>query len=175
MHRFILTALATAALASVASAQTFTGTTVGGPTWNRPNANGALPPNALSGFATAVPLNSFNFTVATAGSYSVQSTATGGWDNYTFLYQNSFNAGSPLTNVIIGNDDNVSIGLSGFTATLTPGTQYFLVTTGRLNASLGAFSNAFSGPGGVLSPEPGTFALVGLMLLPAGIALRRRK
>ena len=165
------------AIASAASAQVFTGTTVGGPTFNRPLANGVNAPTGLSGVATAVRYSVFNFTVAVSGTYSIQSTSVlpTSWDNYTFLYQNAFNPASPLTNVVIGNDDNTTIGLSGFSKALTTGTQYFFVTTGFANADAGSFSNAYSGPAIVLAPEPGTFALVGLMLLPAGLALRRRK
>ena len=170
--------LALTVLATPASAQyTYTGTTVGGPTWNRPNANGNLAPTSLHAQATAVPYSVFQFAVTTTGAYTFQSTSLSptSWDNYTFLYQTSFAAGSPLTNVVIGNDDNATIGLSGFAMSLTQGTTYFAVTTGAFNPVSGTFSNAINGPGVVTTPEPGTLGLLGLALLPCGAFLRRRR
>lgn len=130
---------------------TYTGTTVGGPLWRRPVANGNNPPTGLSGLATAVPYSVISFTVTLTGSYVFQSVATAplNWDNYTFLYVNSFNPAAALTNVVIGNDDNPSIGLSGFTTNLTAGLTYFFVTTGFSNSSSGAFSNTIEGPGNI--------------------------
>ena len=109
--------------ASTASADTitYTGTTVGGPTWNRPVANGNLPPvSPPSGVGTAVAYSVQAFTVSLAGLYSLQSTAVtpSAWDNSSFLYVNSFNPASQFTNILIGNDDNPSTGLSGFSINL---------------------------------------------------------
>ena len=143
---------------STASADTITygGTTAGGLTWNRPVANGSFAPVALSGLATAVPYSVQSFTVSLAGLYSLQSTAvpSSGWDNYTFLYMNGFNPASPLANVLRGNDDNPTPGLSGFSINLLAGTTYFFVTTGVLNADFGTFSNTFSGPGAITLGSP---------------------
>jgi len=175
--------LITALPVSTVSADTitYTGTTTGGPTWNRPVANGGSAPVSLSGLATAVPYSVQSFTVSMAGLYSLQSTAvpSSGWDNYTFLYLNGFNPASPLTNILIGNDDNLTIGLSGFSLNLLAGTTYFFVTTGVTNGSFGSFSNTFSGPGtitlnGPSVPEsgPGMIAF-GLILSCLGVARLR--
>jgi len=88
-------------LTQVASAQLFTGTTVGGRTWNRPAAGKS--PSGLSGVGTNVAFNLLTFQGTTSGSYSFLSTATNpvNWDNFLFLYQNSFNPNARLTNVII--------------------------------------------------------------------------
>lgn len=159
---------------------TFTGTTAGGPTFNRPLAG--TPPTGLSGVGTAVRYNSQGFTVDAAGSYTFLSTATNpvNWDNYTFLYQTSFNPNSSLTNALIGNDDNPTIGLSGFTFSLAVNTTYFFVTTGFANTDFGAFSNTISGPGNIILtgasvPEPASVAMLGLGLTGVGAVARMRR
>lgn len=162
----------------------YNGTTIGQPVWQRPLANGNNPPTGLSGTGTAVPWSAISFSVTVTGSYVFQSVATApaNWDNYTFLYVNSFNPAQPLTNVLIGNDDNPTIGLSGFTINLTAGTNYSFVTTGFSNTSSGAFSNTISGPGDVIAagqavPEGGAglviLAITAGGLLVAGTRLRK--
>ncbi len=157
---------------SMALGQTFTGSTITGPTFNRPVAG--TPPTSLSGAGTAVRFDTLTFTVSASGSYTFQSTATSpaNWDNYTFLYVNSFNPSSALANVLVGNDDNLSIGLSGFTIALTAGTTYVHVETGFFNTDFGAYSLAIRGPGtATVVPAPGAMALLGL----GACAVRRRR
>ena len=124
--------------AEIYLARTVEGTTSGGPTWQRPDANGSLPPNTLSGVGTAVAYSVTRLTVAFGGVYTFQCTALSPshWDNYTFLYRNSFNPGTPLTNVVVGNDDNPTIGISGFTVPLASGTYFFVVS---------GYANGFAG------------------------------
>jgi hypothetical protein len=137
----------------------YSGPTVGAPTWIRPNENGPNPPTSVSN--NTVNYSSFGFTVSAAASYVFQSTAS--FDNYTFLYKNAFNPtfGNELNNIIIGNDDNPSIGLSGFTTALNPGTNYYFVTTGFESGNVGTFSNSITGAGNISAiptavPEPAT-------------------
>lgn len=172
-----------AAAAAVASfsahAVTISGTTAGGPTWTRPVA-GSPPTPPLSGVGIGVNYSVTPLFVGTSGSYVFQSTATVpvNWDNYTFLYQTSFSPLAPFTNVLIGNDDNLTIGLSGFTQALTAGTQYFFVTTGFAPGDAGAWRLEVTGPGNInfgLVPEPGTYALMGLGAAAVLLATRRRK
>ncbi|MDB9438166.1 hypothetical protein PN450_15470 [Dolichospermum lemmermannii CS-548] len=136
-------------VAAPAQAINFTGDTTGAPTWNRPNQNGTNPPAALSG--ADVPYQVQNFFVDTTGAYSLLSTAT--YDNFTFLYQNSFSAASPLTNVIIGNHDysnGSGFDGSGFEGgNLTAGTQYYFVNTGFWNDDFGAYASSITGVGNV--------------------------
>jgi len=77
-----------------------------------------------------------------------------GWDNYTFLYQHSFNPAAQFANVLIGNDDNPAIGTSGFSINLTAGTCYTMVITGFGNTDSGSWSTVISGPGTITSASP---------------------
>jgi MYXO-CTERM domain-containing protein len=162
--------LAVLLTAGSAMAQVFAGSTTGDPVWTRPVA--ATPPTGLSGLGTATPYDVLAFTVDITGSYTFQNTAVAAWDNYTFLYQNSFDSTLPLANVLTGNDDNPTIGLSGFAFSLTAGTTYFFVTTGFGNTDSGDYSLSISGQGtATLVPAPGAAALLGL----GGLALTRRR
>ena len=153
--RRLLVATVLFACVATAHAVTYEGTTAGGDPWNRPLEG--EPPTALSAIGTAVPFTVTPFTVSVSGNYVFISQALVplNWDNFTFLYQGSFDAAAPLTNVLIGNDDfDSSIGLSGFTHVLTTGTSYFFITTGFSNSSLGTYSNSIIGPGQVVIPGP---------------------
>ncbi len=68
-------------------------TTVGEPTWNRPVANGALPPTGLSGTGTAVPYLVIPLSLNAASTLTVLCTGVTplNWDNYSFLYTQPFN------------------------------------------------------------------------------------
>jgi hypothetical protein len=173
-----LTALA--AISPQAQAATLnTGTTIGAAIWNRPIIGN--PPTALSAVGTAVPYSAFGFTVSDPGSYTFQSTATSptNWDNFTVLYQKTFNPANPLINAVISNDDNPTIGLSGFTIALDPSTNYFLVTTGFGNGDFGAFTNTITGVGTATAiattavPEPATI-LGTLTAVGYGVYSRRK-
>ena len=79
-----------AASSSLADTATFTGTTLSGPTWQRPVANFNAPPFALSG-NTNVPYSVTQITVGTSGAYAFQSNGinTVNWDNFAVLYHRS--------------------------------------------------------------------------------------
>lgn len=118
------------------------------------------PPTTLGGSASALyfyHLYEFDVTVATEGVWAFRSNSTtGGFDNFTILYQTTFNPASPLTNVVIAADDlSNSLGIaqnrySGFNKALTAGhyifvtTSFFDVTAGSTHE--GAFANTITSP-----------------------------
>jgi hypothetical protein len=159
----------------------FVGTTTGGPTWNRPLAG--APPTGLSAVGTAVPFTVIQLTVGAGGSYVFQNTATTiGYDNFTLLYQNAFNSAAPLINALVANDDNPTIGLTGFTVNMTAGTTYFYVVTGFNNADFGNWSAVITGPGIITVgggpqpvPEPATMLLLASGLAGLGARLQKKR
>jgi hypothetical protein len=164
--------------ANPAQAVTFTysGDTTGKPTFDRPNSG--TPPTATAG-SNAYRYDVFQFTVDTAGSYIFNSTSP--YDNYGFLYQNAFNAATPLANIIVGDDDSSTSGSFDyrFTTNLNVGTNYFLVSTGfNTTSDFGAFTTTIDGLGTVSAasatsvPEP--FTVIGT-LIGGTAAVRLRK
>jgi hypothetical protein len=121
------------------------GDTTGGPTWDRPLADGS----GMSGVGVGVTYHVYGpFTVDTAGTYTIHSTQSG-WDGLIFVYQNNFDPNNALVNYLTGNDDFGGIGFSQVTPTLAVGTEYFLITTGFDPTDFGPFENVITGPGTV--------------------------
>jgi hypothetical protein len=160
---------------------TINGSTLGDPTWNRPVASGP----GLSNIGTAVAYDVILFQVDVSTTYDFLSTATtpASWDNYLHLYQDSFDPLNQLTNLIIGNDDFNSIGLSGFNGVaLLTGVNYFVVTSGFANSNSGDFTLDISSNLGTAFipsvndvPAPASLAIFGLALFGTGILRRRKK
>jgi len=180
----LLAGLVLPALARADVIISYSGTTLGNPVWTRPIENGNDTPDTLSSDGDEVPFDSHEFQVTIPGLYSLFSSSTDPlfWDNYTFLYSNSFDAINPLMNVVTGNDDNPDIGSSGFNATLLTGINYFFITTGFGNFDEGAFENTFTllqeqvipPDPPATAPEPNTLFLLGTGLTLAGAGRRWR-
>jgi hypothetical protein len=178
----------------------FTGSTSNAPTYNRlcvgtsACGDGTINPSfgfqaALSGVGTAVRYLATEFTVAQQGVYSFFSASTN-WDNYTFLYRNSFTPSDPFANLVIGNDDLTGINVggtgpfmntnnhSGFTTTLEAATPYLFVNTAHNNVDFGDFVASITGPAGlsILSavPEPDSAPMLALGLAGLAWVGRRR-
>jgi hypothetical protein len=180
MKKLMFAALAlSAAFATPASALTIIGTTVGGPTYNRPQIG--TPPTVLSAVGTAVSYQLTPFTVSVTGNYSFLMTGLTpvNWDTFLGLNSISFNPGTPLVNALVYNDDFPSIGLSGFSRTLTAGVSYFAIATGFANTDAGRYSLVIDGPGvvtvGGAIPEVSTWAMIVAGFGVMGAALRRRR
>jgi hypothetical protein len=147
-----------------------TGSTVGGPTFNRPDIDGG----ALSTVGTAVRYTVTELTVATTGRYMVASSTPGAGplgdenDGVVLLYQNSFNPSSPLTNFVVGGDPFGFALQNVVTAQLTAGTTYVVVTTGYDNDDAGPYTLYAAGPGTpTLTPVPEP--AVGVLLAAVGL------
>ena len=86
--------------------------------------------NSLSSSALNYSYDAIDVTVDTSGNYTFQSSST---TNYTFngyLYNNSFSALSPLTNLLARTDRNVVTPLQfNITYNLLFGVEYILVVT----------------------------------------------
>lgn len=171
--KYLLVAVVATSLSSLSAAQTFAGTTTGAPTWNRPL--GGTPPSGLSAVGTAVPYQSTLLSVSTTGSYQFNMNAVAdAWDTFAFLYTDPFNAATPLTNVLTGDDDAGPLSNSQFTINLTAGTQYAFVGTGFANTDFGDYNLTVVGPGTATFgavPEPASMTALAV----GGFALLRRR
>jgi hypothetical protein len=148
----------------------YSGNTTGAPTFDRGGGSNSV-----------FPYDVFSFNVDVGGSYSFNSNTSFPYDNYGFLYQNSFNPTTPFnTNYITSNDDSSNIvgnyGGYGFSTSLNAGTNYFLVSTSFSPGVSGSFTTTIDGPGNVSAstsvPEP--FTIIGT-LVGGTAAIRMRK
>ena len=123
--------------ATPAGTTSYSGTTTGGPFFDRPF-------SFCSGTGGTRRYHAQPFFVDATGAYDITSVQT--YDGYIHVYVDAFDPTDPGTNCIAGNDDDPFPGLSGILGLgLTAGTQYFLVTSAF--SGDGDFDNTISGPG----------------------------
>jgi PEP-CTERM motif len=164
----------------------FTGDTTGGLVYNRPIANGNLPPVTLSGVGTAVRYVVTPFTVTISGNYNFFNTTN--YDSYLGLHVGSFDPTQPLLNAVAYSDDFNGTLDGGFSnLALVSGVSYFAISSGFDNTDFGAFRLDINGPGNILPiggggggggggvPEPATWAMMLFGFAGIGSALRRRR
>jgi hypothetical protein len=132
---------------------------------------------ALSLLGTAVPYQTWPFTVNAGGTYVLEIIAAAYGDSYLHLYQTSFDPTSQLTNALSADDDSGVDLLSRLDYGLLVGTQYYMVVSGFSNTHYGAYTANISGPGDIsvtgVIPEPGTWLLLGAGMM--GLWLLRRR
>ncbi|KQS04277.1 hypothetical protein ASG11_08445 [Sphingomonas sp. Leaf357] len=165
-------AVAAAPAANAAVVYTVIGDTSGGPTFNRTLAG--TPPTGLSSAGTAVAYNTFLFSPLASGSYTFLLTSTTlNYDPFLALYAAPFNPASPLTNVIIANDDLTGLTDSGFTVNLLAGTVYTAVIAGFDNQDFGTYTLTIANATAAV-PEPATWAMMIAGFGMVGFGMRRR-
>ncbi|MEZ4235947.1 MAG: leishmanolysin-related zinc metalloendopeptidase [Myxococcota bacterium] len=116
----------------------YDGSTVGAPTFDRPNGLGPalVGPVAYDAYAFTPTVGSGFYTVDSAQDY----------DGYLHLYRAPFDPAQPLTNVIAANDDLVDNRHSGFRLFLEDGVDYVLVTSAWGAGDEGTFTNTITPP-----------------------------
>jgi hypothetical protein len=112
------------------------------PTYVRPNGDNVT--TYVSSGVTAY-YQTFTFVATASGNTSfeiIDGTLTGDpYDTYMSLYQTSFNAASPATNFLRGDDDSGTLTYSSkFTHSLVAGTTYIIVVSTYASGATGTFT-----------------------------------
>ena len=162
----------------------YTGTTVGGPQWNRPFADGTC---CSSLGPVRYSTQEFNISANdTCDFTSVQS-----YDGYIFIYSNSFDPLNQTVNYVAGDDDGTGgIGTSEIIGVnLQAATTYIAVTTGFEAGEEGTFTNTLNCPTATVSlgafvaapPVPAPtmsaagLAVLGMLMVAVGLVVVRTR
>ncbi|MEZ4887599.1 MAG: SdrD B-like domain-containing protein [Chitinophagales bacterium] len=120
-----------------ASVNSYLGTTVGRPLWERPIGTG---PNVVT---EDVRFDIFSFKVPTNGTYTFNANFNN-FNGYLHLYDGSFDPTSPFTGLIAGADGSgTSASIGG---TLSASKTYYLVISGNTASDIGTFTITLDGP-----------------------------
>ena len=102
------------------------------------------------------------FNVSVSGNYDIQVTGGAVSDSVIYIYSPSFNAASPLTNLLVGNDDQNTTLFSKLTAyPLTAGTSYTLVVTTYDPSESGTIQFSGTGAGGLSVATASSLSVTG--------------
>lgn len=125
-----------------ADKESYTSTNVGGPSWDRPFADGTC----CSGLGPVL-YHTQTFHLSSPDTCDFNSTQAG-WDGYLFVYTAPFDPLNQTVNFIAGDDDgNTGIGSSDIDGVpLAGNTDYIVVTTGFAAGDEGDFTNSISCP-----------------------------
>ena len=141
---------------TVPTLDSWAGTTVGGPAFNRPaqpaqSTNGVLP-TALSGVRATYDAHTYNSTTDGIATITSACTTPNSWNNYLVVYQGAFDPSHPLNNVLAavdgGYNDQIYLNYitqGAFTSVaslrlnLSANQTYTIVTTGTASSSAGAY------------------------------------
>jgi hypothetical protein len=145
--------LANASLTLYHNPTSYSATTVGGPSFIRPNEDGSASVTSVSYHVEIVR-------VSQTGRYLISSPAN--YDNMLFLYESAFDPLNPTASVIAANDAGIlGFNSSELSATLTAGVDYYVVNTAFGIGTAGTFTTYMAGPGVVtVVPEPAGAAAV---------------
>ena len=113
--------------------------------------------NSLSSTALNYSYDAIDVTVGTSGNYTLQSSSTTNYTFYGYLYNNSFSAFSPFTN-LLARTDGVVGGSSQFSITynLLFGVEYVLVVTSINQTANSTVSVSYT----IISTGPGITTFV---------------
>lgn len=131
------------------------GTTVGGPTFNRGTSSITTCAPATGTTGGAVAYRAIPFSVTTAGLYTITAQYAAGFDGYIMLYTPSFDPANSCLNKIAFDDDEaidgnpIAQGSRIVDQQLAAG-QYVLVITGFNDAAQGAYTGYIQGPAAVM-------------------------
>lgn len=136
----------------------YDGTTVGGPTFDRPDGVGPSTVGPVAYHATG-------YTAESDGVYDFASAQD--YDGYLHLYSSPFDPAQPLVNVIAGNDDLGNNRNSGFRLFLESG-EYVVVTSAFAAGDEGTFTNTIIPPQPAVPGEAPVIELFSTDLLVVG-------
>ena len=132
---------------TVKNALNYSSSTIGGPTFERP-IEGTPPSSTSTG---NFPYHVQPFTVTEAGIYNI-SINIANYNPFLVIYENGFNPADSRINALSANNDDPFGNLGTFpflSEQLTPGKQYFLVTTSSSTDQSGNFTAEITGQGGI--------------------------
>lgn len=142
---------------------TYSGTTVGGPTFVRPNQD------CRSQSGEEVAYHAQSFVVSEAGAYAISSSQD--FDGFIFVYEGVLDPASPTDSCMVGNDDWFEVGQSRIDPVeLSAGRVYTVVTTAWSSDDAGTFTNTLSGPGTISFDTTDLVAID--KSLPTNVAIR---